>query len=567
MKKLCSVFLTAALLTGLLAVPAYAAPSPGGLSAFADVQEYAPDTFSDVPADSWFAGGVRTVYQKGIMDGVGGGRFDPFQPITWTQAVVIAARLDSMYQMGTALGQSGESWYLPARAYAYDRRLITTDRFWGPWPDNTPITRQEMAHLFRFVLSDDDLPAVNDTVLTDLDAVASHLRSDVQKLCAAGIFTGRDDGAFDPEGATTRAETAVIVSRLLDPGQRVSRDLRVPRSLRDWSGNFYNGGFAAPGSGVTYFLYSDREYTANGGFIDHGGEIIARTDAGELRTVFTCSDPLDSLLLGDDGMLYVGGQRRLRRVNPDTGGDSVLYAAPDLLLSYVLYDGAAYVLERYPGGSDPGNWRYRIGRVMENGVLDVLIDGMSFAQSVPADRLACFNGKLYFAMRDAATNSDCLYAVDLSTKALEQVVDQDTRLTGYPASGSTVWYTQGRADNSEDGSAPLTVMRTCLLLPDLEAPAAVIPVQYASSPLNAFVNGGQLYLQSAAAGRVWRVQGDGSLETAASFNAGFAGYCTILNDCVIAHAKDSIGELHMDDITVLLPDGSRTSYSEYLGKR
>ena len=562
MKKLCSIFLAAAVLAGLLAAPAYAADKPSGLSAFEDVLEYAPDAFSDVPDDSWYADGVRTVYRKGIMNGVGGGRFEPFQPITWAQAVTIATRIDAAYN-GLGLGEArpDEAWYAPAFAYAYDRRIILRGNPALDAPEATPITRQDMAHLFRWVLGADgaNLPAVNDTVPTDLDAVASHLRSEVQTLCAAGIFTGRDNGQFDPEGLTTRAETAVIVSRLLDPGLRVSRDLSVPRSLREWGGSFYNGGFAAAGNGITYFLYSDREYTASGSFIDHGSEIISRTDSGLLRTVFTTPDPLDSILLGDDGMLYVGGQHRLRRVSPSSGEDELLYTAPDLLVSYVLYDDTAYVLERYEGGANPGNWRYRIGRVQENGTLDVLADGMSFTQSVPTARLSCFSGKLYFAMRDAATNTDCLYAIDLSTKALEKVVDHDSCLTGYPTAGATVWYTQ----ELEDG---LAVLRASLLLPGAAAQAAVIPPEYAALPLNAFSNGGELYLQSAGAKTLWHIGGDGGLEPVLAYSDQDAGYCTILKDCVIVHPGTSIGSLHMDDITVYLSDGSSVSYSEYLGK-
>lgn len=563
MKKLCSIFLAAAVLAGLLAAPAYAADKPSsGLSVFEDVLEYAPGAFSDVPDDSWYAGGVRVVYQKGIMNGVGGGRFDPFRPITWAQAVAIAARIDAAYS-GIGLGEArpGEPWYAPAFSYAYDRRIILKNNPALDTPETTPITRQDMAHLFRHVLGADtaNLPAINDTVLTDLDAVASHLRSEVQTLCAAGIFTGRPGGEFDPEGTTTRAETAVIVSRLLDPGLRVSQDLSVPRSLREWGGNFYNGGFAAVGSGVTYFLYSDREYTASGSFIDHGGEIIARTDSGALSTVFTCSDPLDSLLLGDDGMLYVGGQHRLRRVDPGSGEAELLYTAPDLLVSYVLYGGGVYILERYTGGGNPDNWRYRIGQVQENGTLDVLADGMSFTQSVPTARLSCFSGRLYFAMRDAATNTDCLYAVDLSTKALEKVVDHDSCLTGYPTSGATVWYTQ----EQEDG---LAVMRASLLLPVPAAQASLIPARYAALPLNAFANGGELYLQSPGAKTLWRITGGGELERVLNYSDQDAGYCTILKDCIIVHPSTSIDSLHMDNITVYLSGGGSMSYSEYLGK-
>ena len=46
-------------------------------------------------------------------------------------------------------------------------------------------------------------------------------------MYAAGVFTGKNGGNFDPNGSATRAEIAVIVSRLLLPGQRVGHDSRV----------------------------------------------------------------------------------------------------------------------------------------------------------------------------------------------------------------------------------------------------------------------------------------------------------------------------------------------------
>ena len=64
MKRMLSLLL-AALTAAALCLPGLAA----GLDSFQKVRDYTPGQFTDVPADSWCAANVQTVYEYGIMLG------------------------------------------------------------------------------------------------------------------------------------------------------------------------------------------------------------------------------------------------------------------------------------------------------------------------------------------------------------------------------------------------------------------------------------------------------------------------------------------------------------------
>ena len=49
--------------------------------------------FADVPGGSWYAAGVSLAAEKGIMTGAGETTFSPRRPVSWAQAITIAARL------------------------------------------------------------------------------------------------------------------------------------------------------------------------------------------------------------------------------------------------------------------------------------------------------------------------------------------------------------------------------------------------------------------------------------------------------------------------------------------
>ena len=178
--------LLALLLCLALSVPALAAE---GLAAFQNPQNAQPGAFSDVPSGSWYAAGVQAVSRRGIMNGTGKTSFSPKQTVSWAQAVAIAARIHAACNDGE-IAETGGAWYEPYIAYATEAKLLPSTCPDGSAVTAKTITRQELAGLFANVLRAEDLPAINDQTIPDLNAVDAEFREAVQRMYAAGVFTG-----------------------------------------------------------------------------------------------------------------------------------------------------------------------------------------------------------------------------------------------------------------------------------------------------------------------------------------------------------------------------------------
>jgi len=105
MKRVLGVFLGLTITLSCLALPAAAAE--GGL--FPAVKAY--EGFEDVAESDWFAPYVRLCVETGLMNGVGGGRFDPQGQVTYAQAATLAARIHSARNGGEGtLEKAPENW-------------------------------------------------------------------------------------------------------------------------------------------------------------------------------------------------------------------------------------------------------------------------------------------------------------------------------------------------------------------------------------------------------------------------------------------------------------------------
>lgn len=203
------------------AVLSVSAAASSALGTFTDARQYQAGQFSDVAGGAWYESSVKTVYQKGIMEGASG-RFLPDKPITWAEAAAITARLHAAYQ-GKEIPETDGVWY---------RRYIEYDRANALLPASCPdessvgtaqIAREDLCLLMRSVLSEEDLPVINDLPVPDLKTASADAQSAVRDMYAAGVFTGKTSGMFQPKAFATRAEIATVVARLLCPAQRVGR--------------------------------------------------------------------------------------------------------------------------------------------------------------------------------------------------------------------------------------------------------------------------------------------------------------------------------------------------------
>jgi hypothetical protein len=123
------------------------------------------NAYVDVKSTDWFCGYIETATTYGLITGYSDGTFGPNDKITREQAMTIVAR---------AMAEAG----LDAN------------------------------------LTDSQLSAVM-AGYPDSGSVSAYARTGVAACVSTGIVTGRTDGTLSPADYITRAEVAVIISRLL----------------------------------------------------------------------------------------------------------------------------------------------------------------------------------------------------------------------------------------------------------------------------------------------------------------------------------------------------------------
>jgi len=191
-----------------------------GLDNFKVQRKYTPDKFQDVREGAWYSKAVESCYELGLMEGKGNGKFDPQGNISVAEVLTIAARINKIYYgEGSRIEQTGSNWYDGAVYYAISRQIIYGDEFRLL---TRPATRAEVAYIFANTLPDREFKKINNiTRLPDVSGETKY-NSEIFKLYNAGILTGQDQNlSFKPDANISRAEAAVIVTRLVKPDTRV----------------------------------------------------------------------------------------------------------------------------------------------------------------------------------------------------------------------------------------------------------------------------------------------------------------------------------------------------------
>jgi len=215
------------LLSSLLAVclaltAASSALGATSLSNFYKIREYRGD-FTDIPASAWYYESVSGVFELGIMDGRGGGLFDPSGMLTIAEAIKIAATIHKCYFTGStdfSPGLPGSPGYALYVDYA-KRNVIPVADYRNM---NTAATKADFTAIISSALPDEAVTPINrirDGAIPDVFESYSYGRA-VYRLYRAGVLTGSDnEGTFFPGRTLTRAEAAAIIVRVADANIRV----------------------------------------------------------------------------------------------------------------------------------------------------------------------------------------------------------------------------------------------------------------------------------------------------------------------------------------------------------
>ena len=178
--------------------------------------------YEDVPSDAWYAEAVTALREKGVMDGVGGNRFDPAGVFTRAQLATVLYRLAGK---PAVQGEDGFSdtqpgaWYADAVLWASQSGIVGGYGN-GLFGTNDPTTQEQLAvMLWRSAGS-----YVLGSEYTDPDGVenaASGWAFDAVRWARVdGLLT--DAVPFEPTQPASRAQVADMVYRYLQLLERFS---------------------------------------------------------------------------------------------------------------------------------------------------------------------------------------------------------------------------------------------------------------------------------------------------------------------------------------------------------
>lgn len=172
-------------------------------------------TFTDVAPDHWAINYIKSIEERGIINGYGDGRFGPENKVKTGELIKMASMtLWPKYQYKTP--KSGDHWAVP---YLYTLHYVALDvSDYNNEILETEITRGEtvkiMASIYVNLNPEAEIDTTEKYVKTYLDEEGitdTHLRKSINICSQFGIISGFPDGTFRADETLTRAQAAKII--------------------------------------------------------------------------------------------------------------------------------------------------------------------------------------------------------------------------------------------------------------------------------------------------------------------------------------------------------------------
>lgn len=174
------------------------------------------DLFNDLDNVSWAKDAISALANKGVVSGVGDGRFAPNDPVTreqFVKMVINAAGIAAIDEDNAFHDVGNDMWYSKYITAAVKNGIVfgISDDIFGV---GQTLTREDMVVLVVRAANavGRNITPTGDGVLFDDEAdISDYAKSAVDLLCRAGVINGMGDGRFAPKQTCTRAEAAKIV--------------------------------------------------------------------------------------------------------------------------------------------------------------------------------------------------------------------------------------------------------------------------------------------------------------------------------------------------------------------
>ena len=182
--------------------------------------------FTDVNPGDWFYEHVKRAVETGLVDGKTDTTYNPYDNLTYAEAVKLAACMHKKASTGSDAFTQGSPWYQVYVDYAKAKGIITKDYVW-----NGKATRAGYMEIFARALPATvgaggvpPLTAINsvpDGSIPDVPVTHPQAAA-IYKLYRAGILDGVDS-AFNcnPGANIRRSEVAAILTRMMNADARL----------------------------------------------------------------------------------------------------------------------------------------------------------------------------------------------------------------------------------------------------------------------------------------------------------------------------------------------------------
>ena len=190
---------------------------------FANSDNCPSKAFSDLDAKAWYHEGVDYALTNSLMNGVGGGKFEPDGQLTRAQLVTVLYRAagepDTGKQVNPFTDVPDDTWYTRAVIWAANNGIVNGVAKNTFAPDDS-ITREQIATmLYRYAgaeaAKEDKLSAFPDAAKTS-DWAKEALNWAVASGLINGVADANGTANLEPQATATRAQIATILMRWLE---------------------------------------------------------------------------------------------------------------------------------------------------------------------------------------------------------------------------------------------------------------------------------------------------------------------------------------------------------------
>lgn len=196
-----------------------------GSSPYTDIKSVTTkttSTYTDIQSVSWAKNAIETLSSRGVIKGKTSTHFAPNDKITRAEFVSLMVRAFNLNKTsaGSFSDVNPSNWFYKEVMTAKSLGIISGDKY-NYFNPNKPITREDVAVIITRTLKavGKPLPGSSTDILskfTDKNSVSAYAAPSMASLNSASIINGRSATLLAPKGNTTRAEAALLISKVID---------------------------------------------------------------------------------------------------------------------------------------------------------------------------------------------------------------------------------------------------------------------------------------------------------------------------------------------------------------